>query len=181
MRRTAVLAVVAAINGIAVGVEVRAEDIDRVVVVRAGGVGVRAAQRRFYDKVEVEAEEYGRPHVRHLRAESSGPLMAPHLTAWTADEIKALIRQGLPFWQDQSERKCPACGRVSVRSYMHYSYRPRVISKTWCANCWRFAASTGPEPPVPFTDPFAGAEPGGRKLAFLNEQWDKGVLPQKFG
>jgi hypothetical protein len=103
------------------------------------------------------------------------------LSSWTSDEIKVLIRQGPPFWEDQSERRCPACGHVSVRSYMYYSYQPRVISKTWCGHCWRFASSTGPEPPVPFTDPLAGVERGKIGLDFLNERWDKGVLPQRFG
>jgi hypothetical protein len=103
---------------------------------------------------------------------------------WTTDEGGQLYRQG-PFWKDQAERTCPACGQVSVRNYMHYSdpQRPgtRVISYTWCANCWRSAFYTGEAPPVPFTDPFAELNRGKIRIEFLNEQWDKGVLPQRFG
>jgi len=68
---------------------------------------------------------------------------------------------------------------------MYYSdpdpARPRVINFLWCANCWRFASWTDGGPEVPFTDPLAGVERGKIRLEFLNEQWDKGVLPQKFG
>jgi len=104
--------------------------------------------------------------------------------AWTTDEVGQLYRQG-PFWEDQAERTCPACAQVSVRSYLYHPdpQRPgnRVISCTWCANCWRMAAYTGEAPPVPFTDPFMDLPRGKLRIEFLSEQWDKGVLPQKFG
>jgi hypothetical protein len=104
---------------------------------------------------------------------------------YTSDEIRILARQGPPFSEDQSERKCPACGHVSVRTYMHYSepLEPgtRAIGYTWCANCWRASFYTTEAPPEPFTDPFARLDRGKIKIEFLNEQWDKGVLPQKFG
>ena len=108
----------------------------------------------------------------------------PPLSSWTAEEFAQLIREE-PFWRNPVERMCPHCGHMAVRTYMHYSdpdpARPRVINQTWCANCWRMSASTGGGPPVPFTDPLAGVERGRLKVRFLNEQWDKGVLPQKFG
>ena len=111
-------------------------------------------------------------------------MTAPQLSPWTAEESAELRKDG-PFWRHPVERKCPNCGHVAVRTYMFYSVpdpvHPRVISKTWCASCWRFGSWTSDGPPVPFTDPLDGEEPVNRKLEFINKQWDKGVLPQKFG
>ncbi|MCS0601019.1 hypothetical protein NX794_07200 [Streptomyces sp. LP11] len=97
------------------------------------------------------------------------------------------------FLLDQSEWRCPACGEVAVRSYLHRADRPNrptVISYTWCAHCRRATGATSPLPPgLTFDDPWADLSPrqreeleedSDRMFAELDAMWAKGVLPQRF-
>lgn len=112
---------------------------------------------------------------------------------FTPDEIRELVKEP-PFRDLPTERKCPACGNVSVRTYMYASERwpgnPTVISYTWCASCDRGSGSTGPRPDdLIFTDPLESyskqerlkLEKRGGLFQLLNRLWDEGKLPQKFG
>lgn len=107
-------------------------------------------------------------------------------------EVQALAAER-NFLRDQSEWKCPACGKVSVRTYLYRADRPghpTVISYTWCASCRRTQGSTGPLPKgLSFDDPWGDLTPEERlrkeasfdaMFAELDSLWAKGVLPQRF-
>lgn len=112
---------------------------------------------------------------------------------FTPSEIETLGRER-NFLRDQSEWLCPACGEVSVRTYLRkaqHANRPAVISYTWCAACRKMSGSTGPLPPgLIISDPWRELDPVAweefdaslhRLFARLDRLWEDGVLPQSLG
>ncbi|MBN6035333.1 hypothetical protein [Amycolatopsis sp. 195334CR] len=106
-------------------------------------------------------------------------------------EIEALGRSAPPL-TEAVERVCPACGKKAVRRYLYDHDGPRrvAMSYVWCANCRRYASSTGPplHPDFEFDDPGEkSAELRALRdkdlmalLDHLDALWDSGVLPQTF-
>lgn len=107
-------------------------------------------------------------------------------------EIRALAGQP-SFVDDQSQRSCPACGAVSVRSYVHEfsrAGRPALNWRTWCASCRRMCSSVGAGlKGVSFSDPFDHMSQDERRIASadsngffdkLDRLWEQGSLPQTF-
>ena len=103
------------------------------------------------------------------------------------------LSTGTPFLQDPRERVCPACGATDVRSYLYKSDRngrPTLIGYSWSTNCHRYSGSTGPYPDgLIFDDPMDQLSPDIRDrlqydldqlFEYLDEQWDRGSLPQRF-
>ncbi|MFW6693736.1 hypothetical protein [Streptomyces sp. MAR4 CNX-425] len=97
---------------------------------------------------------------------------------------------GPGFLEDRTERRCPACGNVAVRTYAYRSFQraaPSIISYLWCASCRRCKGWTGPdlgrfELPEPLSaddrDELRGA---GMDALFrrLDALWEEGTLPQQ--
>jgi hypothetical protein len=115
------------------------------------------------------------------------------MISFTPTEIQELLK-GPRFLDLPTERECPACGAVSVRTYM-YEFegapgRPSIISYTWCASCRRASGVTGTRPRgLTFTDPLESMSRAerlelsrsGGLFDLLDRLWDEGRLPQKFG
>ncbi|MER6622370.1 hypothetical protein [Streptomyces sp. NPDC000931] len=112
---------------------------------------------------------------------------------FASQEVEAIGR-GRKFLQDQSEWLCPACGEVSVRTYLRETRRanrPALINYTWCAACRRMTESSGPMPPgLIISDPWRELDPVAwaefdtslsKLFARLDRLWQDGVLPQSFG
>ncbi|MFF2845468.1 hypothetical protein ACFVT5_03930 [Streptomyces sp. NPDC058001] len=108
------------------------------------------------------------------------------------DQVKQLV-QGPKFYEDQSERVCPACGERAVRTYVYRSHlrkRPTLISYMWCASCRRFKGWTGPDlGTFDFTDPLERLSTDERTtltrdfagwFRSLDRLWETGELPQSF-
>jgi hypothetical protein len=108
-------------------------------------------------------------------------------------QLAALTRPP-SFSEDQSERLCPACGNMTVRQYVYLSYerqRPAIIGYVWCRSCQHFAGSVGPAPGgLVFSDPFQDLDDDQRLdmeedlgvfFGRLDQCWDDGALPQRFG
>ncbi|MFI6026351.1 hypothetical protein [Amycolatopsis magusensis] len=106
-------------------------------------------------------------------------------------ELDELGRTAPPL-TETGERLCPACGARAVRRYLydHHGRREVAMSYVWCANCRRYASSTGPPltPDFVFDDP---AEDSAELRALrdadlmslldhLDALWNAGVLPQQF-
>ncbi|MEU1198421.1 hypothetical protein ABZ446_19570 [Streptomyces sp. NPDC005813] len=109
-----------------------------------------------------------------------------------ADQVRELVA-GPKFYEDRSERVCPACGHSAVRTYVyrgHIRVRPSLISYMWCAHCRRFKGWTGPDlGTFDFTDPMetlstdqraAMAQDFGGFFRNPDRLWDSGELPQRF-
>lgn len=115
-------------------------------------------------------------------------------THYITEELDSLAQNRVPL-TSREERLCPACGHKSVRSYFHEMSggargHPVGMSYIWCANCHKYNSSTG----VPRSDRYNFDDPSetDRELArlrrhdllalldYLNELWDRGVLPQAF-
>lgn len=104
-----------------------------------------------------------------------------------SEQVKALGRTARNVG-GSGERICPACGKVSVRTYRYFSERitgPTVISYVWCSHCHRYAGSTGPRPPGPdLKDPLTRQDHIDLDhdlialLERLDHLWDIGRLPQ---
>ncbi|GEM_PF-5952795 len=103
------------------------------------------------------------------------------------------LANGPRFWDNPSERICPACGARCLRAYMETSARsghPALINNIWCTSCHRFGGATGPKPTdLEFTDPLEQLsdderlelqEDVGRFFGYLDRLWSKGALPQRF-
>ncbi|MFE7115099.1 hypothetical protein ACFU99_06700 [Streptomyces sp. NPDC057654] len=100
---------------------------------------------------------------------------------------------GPRFVDEPVERLCPACGKQSVRTYVHRQVsgaRKVRITYSWCASCRRFKGWTGPDlGDLEFSDPlgsFSAQERSDMQKNFddhlrtLDELWERGRLPQKF-
>jgi len=112
--------------------------------------------------------------------------------SFSGDEVAALT-QGESFFADPRERRCPACGRLSLRAYVNApenARRPTLVSYVWCSACRKFVGTRARHPDgLVFSDPLAVLTAGERRelerslvgfLAHLDELWDAGVLPQSF-
>ncbi|MEV6069436.1 hypothetical protein AB0L82_23065 [Nocardia sp. NPDC052001] len=100
---------------------------------------------------------------------------------------------GTSFVDDQSERECPACELVGVRTYV-YRYggasRSVLITYSWCKLCRRFKGWTGadsgeftysdPIEPLPEPEREIYRRSLAKLLPKLDKLWDEGELPQTF-
>ncbi|MFJ1703113.1 hypothetical protein [Kitasatospora sp. NPDC088346] len=97
------------------------------------------------------------------------------------------------FVDDQSEKTCPVCRKVSVRAYVYEASRagrPVLFWRTWCFHCRRMCSSVGVKPKwLTFSDPFAQMTQDERRVLSadsdgffdrLDQLWRKGTLPQEF-
>jgi hypothetical protein len=110
------------------------------------------------------------------------------MLSYDAAEVR-ILASGVRPWEDATERVCPACGAQKVRFYLRMGDRggrPTVMGYVWCGNCRRYNGSTGPlQPGLSFDDPFESKAPawgkrGDEYFKFLDEAWEKGLLPQAF-
>lgn len=108
------------------------------------------------------------------------------------EQVSALL-SGPRFVDEPTERVCPACGALAVRTYVRRGAsgeRATRITYSWCASCRRFKGWTGPDPgDLEFFDPLGAlSEQKVRDLQrnfdgflrVLDEKWDAGELPQNF-
>jgi hypothetical protein len=89
--------------------------------------------------------------------------------------------------QQLVELRCPHCGNQSLRTYLHVlrvEDSSALLTQVWCAQCTRFAGSTGPMPDgLQFDDPVPahGASLEVEELlSLLDRLWAKGLLPQTY-
>jgi hypothetical protein len=87
----------------------------------------------------------------------------------------------------RSERLCPACGQVSVRSYRYPSERSTgttQVSYVWCVQCHRYHGATSPRVVEGLSDPLTPHEHAQldddlpRLFDRLDQLWDEGALPR---
>jgi hypothetical protein len=107
------------------------------------------------------------------------------------EELAAIAADASRAESDLSERACPSCGEVCLRTYYERSLRrstPVLLVQVWCGNCHKFTGSTGPMPEgLMFDDPLAELtedqrrELGDVKVLFstLDLMWSEGRLPQR--
>lgn len=108
-----------------------------------------------------------------------------------AEQVRQLLA-GPAFIDEPTERRCPACGALSVRTYVYRRvgpYRTVRITYTWCASCRRHKGWTGPDLGPTFDDPLLQLPAAARDallgdlealFARLDQLWDTGKLPQTF-
>lgn len=108
-------------------------------------------------------------------------------TAFLPEEIRIMASQSKTLLEN-SERQCPCCGKVSIRSYYHELNISMLVgaSWAWCYNCKRYTHSRiAPLSKIyifddPIKDNMQLEFPGNEWYEYLNSLWDKGVLPQTF-
>jgi hypothetical protein len=113
-------------------------------------------------------------------------------TSFAGAEVAALT-QGTSFFADPGERECPSCGAFFVRTYVTApanARRPTLVSYVWCSGCHKFVGTRARHPEgLIFSDPIAALSVDERRavegslvgfLAYLDELWDSGKLPQSF-
>ncbi|MFF2556225.1 hypothetical protein ACFVUS_34805 [Nocardia sp. NPDC058058] len=100
---------------------------------------------------------------------------------------------GISFVDDQSERECPVCESVGVRTYVYRhngGNRTVLFTYSWCKLCRRFKGWTGADTgEYTFSDPIECLPESEREiyrrslaklLPKLDKLWDAGELPQQF-
>jgi hypothetical protein len=109
-----------------------------------------------------------------------------------AEQVQQLLDRPR-FIDEPGERRCPACGAVAVRTYVHRrvgTHRTVRITYMWCASCRRHKGWTGPDAGPSFNDPLPQLPEAARDallkdlealFAELDLLWAAGELPQRFG
>lgn len=109
-----------------------------------------------------------------------------------AEQVQQLLT-GLKFIDEPTERRCPACGALAVRTYVYRRTGPgraALVTYSWCASCRRHKGWTGPDlGQFTFDDPLDELPETARTslradlealFARLDELWAAGRLPQTF-